>query len=98
MCYSIRYNLKMDGKRIRRLRDRLSLTQAQLGQLVDAHWVTVSRWEKGSLVPSPFQVALLQQFETAARKQDFDHTVKNILVGAGIAAALLLLLQAANPK
>jgi len=88
----------MNGETIRALRKQLVLTQAELGQLVGAHGVTVSRWEADAIAPSPYQSALLEEFKKAADREAFGRTVKNLLVGAGIAAAILLLLQAASKK
>lgn len=38
----------------------------------------------------------MQDFEKAARSQEIDTTLKNLLVGAGIAAAIHFLLKAAR--
>lgn len=88
----------MNSQEIRRLRRALGLTQTEFGQLLGAHAVTVSRWEtKGSgVAPSAYQMALMQDFDRAAREQAFDRTVKDLLVGAGIAAAIYFLLKAAR--
>lgn len=83
----------MTADEIRELRKRLVLTQAEFGQLVGAHGMTVSRWELGLLHPTTYQQALLDAFRAAVEKQQFDQTVKSVLVGAGIVAALLLLLK-----
>jgi transcriptional regulator with XRE-family HTH domain len=81
---------------IRRTRKDLGLTQPQFGQLLDVHWVTVSKWERGEARPTPYQSALIEKFSTAAqREEDVGPKVANILIGAGIAAALFLLLRAA---
>ena len=52
---------------IRAIRDRLGLSQTQLGDLTGAHWVTVSRWERGKLAPTKFQEGFLEKFELASR-------------------------------
>lgn len=46
----------------RRARQVLNLTQAQLGLLLDAHAITVCRWESGAYVPTDHQLALLEAF------------------------------------
>lgn len=84
------------GKKLAELRKKLGLTQAELGQLVGAHPVTVSRWESGHADPSPYQQALLEEFAKAAQKEDFGRTIKNLVIGAGIAAAIYTLLKAAR--
>ena len=88
----------MDPKRIRKLRRALRLNQAEFAQLLGAHAVTVSRWETpgSGYGPSAYQCALMQAFEEAARSREMDQTLKNLLVGAGIAAAIYFLLKAAR--
>ena len=80
------------------LRKALRLSQAEFGQLLGAHFMTVSKWERPlvSAKPTPYQVALMQQFaKAAAVKAEQDKTeLKNLLVGAGVVAALLWLLTA----
>lgn len=84
------------GKRLAELRKKLGLIQAEMGQLVGAHTVTVSRWESAHADPSPYQQALLEEFAQAAQKEDFGRTIKNLVIGAGIAAAIYTLLKAAR--
>lgn len=83
----------MTAQEIREIRKSLGLTQAEFGQLLGAHGMTVSRWELGSLSPTAYQQALLVAFRAAADKQKLDEAVKSALVGAGIVAALILLLS-----
>jgi putative transcriptional regulator len=68
----------------------------EFGQLFDAHSLTVSKWERGLLRPTAYQIALMRQFQvTAEAKQDQSREqVKNLLVGAGVVAALVWLLNA----
>lgn len=40
------------GRQLRAARDRAGLTQTAVGQLLGVHFVTVSRWESGTRVPS----------------------------------------------
>ena len=87
----------MSGEQIRRLRNKLGLTQAELAQLLGVHAVTVSRWETDpNFQPPPYQMALLSEFQKAAKAETFDRTLKNLLVSAGIVAVIFLLLQAAR--
>lgn len=90
----------MTPQEIAALRQSLGLSQIQFGQLFDAHFMTVSKWERGLLVPSTYQLALMSAFERAARAKEAKakETVKNLLVGAGVVAALLWLLQTAAKK
>ena len=87
----------MQGTEIKKIRSDLGLTQVEFGQLLGAHAVTVSRWETDpAFQPTPYQTALLLEFQKAAKAQAFGRTVKNLLVGAGIVAAIYLLLEAAR--
>jgi putative transcriptional regulator len=66
----------------------------QFAQLFGVHFMTVSKWEHGSVVPSPFQFALMAKFaQTAkAKREEAQEKVKHLLVGAGVVAALVFLL------
>ena len=78
------------------LRAELRLTQVQLAQLLGVHPLTVSRWERGEVNPSPHQQALLESFRKAKQsKDDIGETVANLLVTAGVVVALYVLLRAA---
>jgi len=78
------------------LRKILNLSQAQFGNLFGVHAMTVSKWERGVLVPSDYQKALMEEFIKASKKKEVRDTVGTVLIGAGIAAALLLLLKYAK--
>lgn len=86
----------MNGSSIKRLRKQLALTQAELGQLLDAHGVTVSRWENEITPPTPYQSALLSEFQKAAKSKGIGRSVKNLLAGAGTISAVFLLLETAR--
>ena len=75
------------------LRTKLGLSQAQFGNLFGVHPMTVSKWERGLLVPTAYQIALITEFENAAKQKEVRDTLAVVLVGAGIPAALLLLLK-----
>jgi molybdopterin-binding protein len=51
---------------LKSLRARLGLAQRDLAALVGAHAMTVSRWERGVLEPSPHQRAILRALADAA--------------------------------
>ncbi|MHB1544015.1 MAG: hypothetical protein ACYCS1_07690 [Gammaproteobacteria bacterium] len=57
--------------------------------------MTVSKWERGISPPSPYQGALMQEFRKTAdaKKEQAQVQVKNLLVGAGVVAALFWLLS-----
>ncbi len=86
----------MTEQEITSIRKALKLNQTEFGQLLNAHFVTVSRWEKGVLEPNSYQLAMLQEFAQAIKKERFGKIVKNALIGAGVAAAIYLLLSAAK--
>lgn len=85
----------MQATEIAILRRSLGLSQVEFGQLFDAHSMTVSKWERGVLRPTAYQIALMRQFQaTVNAKQDqAREQVKNLLVGAGVVAALVWLLS-----
>ena len=80
------------------VRDRLGLNQTQLAQLLGVHPLTVSKWERGLLDPSPHQETMLRSFRKAAKNPDIGEEVAKALVVAGVAVALLVLLEAAFGK
>ena len=52
--------------RLRVLRKRLGLTQGRLAELLGVHAMTVSKWERGLLEPTPYQAAILQALDVEA--------------------------------
>jgi transcriptional regulator with XRE-family HTH domain len=86
----------MDSMAIARLRSDLGLSQVEFGQLFGTHFMTVSKWERGLLHPTAYQMALMDQFRTTAdqKKTLAQEEVKKLLVGAGVVAALVWLLGA----
>ena len=88
----------MTSAEVRAVREGLGLNQSQLAQLLGVHPLTVSKWERGLLSPSPHQDTLLRSFRKAAKKPDIGEEVASALLAAGVAFALLLLLEAAFEK
>ncbi|MEX2343553.1 MAG: helix-turn-helix domain-containing protein [Steroidobacteraceae bacterium] len=80
------------------LRKALGLSQVQFAQLFGVHFMTVSKWEREVIAPSPYQAALMDQFAVtaAAKREQARNEVKSLLVGAGVVAALIWLLTAAK--
>lgn len=78
------------------LRRDLGLSQVEFGQLLGAHFMTVSKWERGVSQPSSYQLALMNQFQKTAdaKKTHMQEDVKKLLFGAGVVAALIFLLGA----
>jgi transcriptional regulator with XRE-family HTH domain len=81
---------------LRGVRKQLRLSQAEFGQLIGAHAQTVSKWERGVLEPSAYQLALIERFKMAARASDVTagSTVKRLLASSGAPEAIAWLLQA----
>ncbi len=78
------------------LRGGLSLTQEQFASLLGVHSLTVSKWERGLLQPSPYQAALMQSFARSRQSApDVGAIVGGVLLAAGVGAALYLLLKPA---
>ncbi|MDH6170784.1 putative transcriptional regulator [Variovorax boronicumulans] len=76
------------------LRRALGLSQVEFGQLFGVHAMTVSKWERGLLSPTAYQLALMDQFQRTAdqKKEQAQEQLKQLLVGAGVVAALVWLL------
>jgi len=74
---------------VKQLRTKLGLAQPEFGQLFGVHPMTVSRWERQELTPSPYQHALMTEFKV-------EEELKSLLVAAGVAAAIYFLLKLAN--
>lgn len=87
----------MTAEEIKDLREgQLGLTQVQLAQLLGVHPLTVSKWERGLLTPTPHQQALLESFKKARQSNsEIGEAVAGLLLSAGIAVALYALLKAA---
>jgi putative transcriptional regulator len=75
------------------LRKKLGLNQIEFGNLFGVHPMTVSKWERGTLFPNNYQLALMKEFLHASKSKEVRSTIGSVLVGAGIAAALYLLLK-----
>lgn len=90
----------MTRDQIAKLRAGMKLTQNQFGQLVGAHPMTVSKWERGEASPTSYQLGLMMEFDKAVqrRKGDFGDPLEGLLVTIGIVGVLLLLLNAAKGK
>lgn len=86
----------MDKDTIANIRKKLGLNQAQFAQLFGIHQMTISRWERGELVPTDYHVELLKDFKIAADKKDTRDMISKLLIGAGIIAAVYFLLRLAR--
>ena len=86
----------MESREIAKLRTDLGLSQVQFAQLFGTHFMTVSKWERGVLLPTDYQQVLMARFRETAdqKKAQAREKLGKILVGAGVIAALVWLLTA----
>jgi len=56
------------GDEIKRFRGSIGATQAELGQLVHSHPVTISRWERGRAEPGRWRYQILATMMEMARR------------------------------
>lgn len=84
----------MKPAEIRSIREKLFLTQDQLAQLLGVHSMTISKWERGLLQPSPHNLALITSFQRASRRNTSVGVVAaKLLMSEGISAALYHILR-----
>ena len=83
----------MKAFEIRDTREKLGLNQVEFAQIAGVHPITVSKWERSAARPTPYQNALFEQFREAAKNREVCETIKNVLIAAGVALALALLLR-----
>ena len=62
------YSSKLAAMNVRKLRERLSLSQAGLAALVGAHAMTVSKWERGVAKPAEPQARTLRALARASER------------------------------
>jgi DNA-binding transcriptional regulator YiaG len=86
----------MIASEIAALRTKLGLNQTQFGALMGVHAMTVSRWERAELAPTPYQVAFMTEYKKGAENKKIQETFSSVLVGVGIVAAVMILLTAAK--
>ena len=67
----------MTGERVRRLRQKLGLTQERLAQLLGVSWTTVNRWEAGASSPTGMAARLLMLLERAGHDREFVLTLND---------------------
>lgn len=88
----------MTPNEIASVRKSLGLTQADFARLFDAHVMTISKWERGVATPSPYQASLIEHFRRSARVRSGEAKaeVANLIVSAGVIAALIWLLSSSK--
>jgi putative transcriptional regulator len=88
---------KMEPQEIIKIRRSLKLTQNEYAMLFGIHHMTVSKWERGDLKPSGYQLALMNEFREAAKKDsNIPSILSAMLVGSSITKALFMLLHRAQ--
>ena len=53
----------MDAEELISIRNNLGLTQAQMAQVLFAHTLTISRWERGVVNPPPLVLVIYKQIQ-----------------------------------
>lgn len=88
---------KVEPSDITKLRKDLKLTQLEFAQLFGVHHMTASKWERGELKPTGYQLALMTDFRQGLKN---DPNVANLLsamlVGSSITNAVFMLLHRAR--
>ena len=87
--------IKLTPLGIQKLREKLGLTQWGLGEVLDVHEMTVSKWERGLLQPNAYQHAQLLEFRKAIRRRpELSTRLSSVITAEGPIKALYLLLDA----
>lgn len=88
---------KIEPLDITDLRKSLQLTQQEFAQLFGVHHMTASKWERGELKPTGYQLALMTDFQQAVEKDgNIPSILSAMLVGSSITNALFMLLHRAR--
>ncbi|GAB5546939.1 MAG: hypothetical protein SangKO_066990 [Sandaracinaceae bacterium] len=87
----------IDSSEIRDLRHRIGLTQAQLAALLGVHVMTISRWERGEVVPDGPAAHLLLALRDASAGRTLapahkDEVLRTLAAGAAVGALVALLI------
>lgn len=78
------------------VRASLHMTQSELSSLLGCHWITISKWERGELIPRAHDCAMLEAFRAAAvRVPGIGKVATHLVASQGVARALWTLLDAA---
>lgn len=85
----------MNKDALRDVRKKLHLSQMEFGSLLGAHTMTVSKWERGILAPSSYQLAMISRFGAVVDSRDREQVahVKQLLASGGPLEAIAWLLQ-----
>lgn len=81
---------------VRTLRDSLDVTQGELARMVGVHPMTVSKWERGTAQPSPYNVQQICMLHLGAPllTPDERRVVKRLLaLGSGVGALAIVVMR-----
>lgn len=82
----------MDPSEIRQIRERLGITQHELGHMLGVAPNTVSRWENGDHPPDRLRDQMLRQLREEVRQREnaneWGRFLASLALGAGIGAVL----------
>lgn len=87
----------MEPGALRRLRDGLGYTQARLAALLGVHPLTISRWECGTLSPTPVGLRLLHAIESALALEPVQLPLRLGAIGADPIRELTAILVILHP-
>ncbi len=88
---------KIEPVDITDLRKALRLTQQEFAQLFGVHHMTASKWERGELKPTGYQLALMADFRQGLKNDpNVSELLSAMLVGSSITNALFMLLHRAR--
>lgn len=88
---------KIEPTAITKLRKDLRLSQMEFAQLFGIHHMTASKWERGELRPTGYQLALMTEFRQGlANDPNIPSILSAMLVGSSVTNALFMLLHRAR--
>lgn len=87
--------MRLAPNEVQSIRARLGVSQGELATWLGVHAITVSRWERGALLPTTYQSTLLRAFGSAAeRAPDVGRRAVAATVADGVPSALFILFEA----
>ena len=88
---------KVEPSDITKLRRDLKLTQLEFAQLFGVHHMTASKWERGELKPTGYQLAFMTDFRQGLKNDpNVTNLLSAMLVGSSITNAVFMLLHRAR--
>ena len=84
------------GSSTRSLREALDLTQAELAAVLGVHAMTISKWERGTAYPSPYNTQQLGLLALGASRMDAgEHMAFRglLALGSGVGALAFVVMR-----